>query len=258
MNAPQSAPPQIAITLQIEDAHEEGQIKNYMPAIRNQILMVLAGKTSEDLLSREGKEHLAEELRKAADEPVLDKPVTSELGGVSPTIVLPGKWSKADIRFQAQHVATQRLHNNGYNCVAAQVVVLPKRWAQRQEFIDALTRVIEAAPARPAYYPGSDDRVAAATDTYAEAQRLGRDGQARVDERGCRLQRRFGCDCRMVTFSRIGLSTPMPLPVGYYTLQITHSSGVDMKRGLEVADDVPAATRLAIDVSGKATGTSGR
>lgn len=57
---------QIAITLQIEDAHEEGQIKNYMPAIRNQILMVLAGKTSEDLLSREGKEHLAEELRKAA------------------------------------------------------------------------------------------------------------------------------------------------------------------------------------------------
>ncbi|MCB9439620.1 MAG: aldehyde dehydrogenase family protein [Mycolicibacterium sp.] len=117
--------------------------------------------------------------RKAADEPVLDKPVTSELGGVSPTIVLPGKWSKADIRFQAQHVATQRLHNNGYNCVAAQVVVLPKRWAQRQEFIDALTRAIEAAPARPAYYPGSDDRVAAATDTYAEAQRLGRDG-ARV------------------------------------------------------------------------------
>ena len=30
------------------------------------LLMVLAGKTSEDLLSREGKEHLAEELRKAA------------------------------------------------------------------------------------------------------------------------------------------------------------------------------------------------
>lgn len=56
----------------------------------------------------------------------------------------------------------------------------------------------------------------------------------------------------------MGQTTPMPLPVGYYTLQITHSSGVDMKRGLEVADDVPAATRLAIDVSGKATGTSGR
>lgn len=114
--------------------------------------------------------------RKAADEPVLDKPITSELGGVSPTIVLPGRWTKADIRFQAEHVATQRLHNNGYNCVASQVVVLSKGWAQRQEFIDALRAAVDAAPARPAYYPGSDNRVAAATETYPDALRLGENG----------------------------------------------------------------------------------
>ena len=31
--------------------------------------------------------------RKQADEPVLDKPVTAELGNVSPVIVVPGRWS---------------------------------------------------------------------------------------------------------------------------------------------------------------------
>jgi len=39
--------------------------------------------------------------RKAAGTPLLAKPITSELGGVSPTIVLPGRWSDADLRFQA-------------------------------------------------------------------------------------------------------------------------------------------------------------
>ncbi|MFD3037965.1 aldehyde dehydrogenase family protein [Mycolicibacterium senegalense] len=117
--------------------------------------------------------------RKAADEPVLDKDMTAELGGVSPTIVLPGQWSSADIEFQANHVATQRLHNNGYNCVAAQVVVLPKCWAQRDEFIAAIRKAVDDAPARPAYYPGSDVRVAGADSSYPDAQHLGSKG-ARV------------------------------------------------------------------------------
>ncbi|MCV7204649.1 aldehyde dehydrogenase [Mycolicibacterium peregrinum] len=117
--------------------------------------------------------------RKAADEPVLDKEMTAELGGVSPTIVLPGSWSAADIEFQANHVVTQRLHNNGYNCVAAQVVVLPKRWAQRDEFIAAIRKAFNDAPARPAYYPGSDVRVAGADASYPDAQHLGSRG-ARV------------------------------------------------------------------------------
>ncbi|MGV7591820.1 aldehyde dehydrogenase family protein, partial [Mycobacterium kansasii] len=46
--------------------------------------------------------------RKAENRPLLDKAITSELGGVSPTIVVPGEWSAADLRFQAEHLATQR------------------------------------------------------------------------------------------------------------------------------------------------------
>ncbi|MYR06662.1 aldehyde dehydrogenase family protein [Gordonia sp. SID5947] len=115
--------------------------------------------------------------RKASGEPRLTKPITSELGGVSPTIVVPGAWSAADLRFQAEHIATQRLHNGGYNCVAAQVVILPGDWDQKQDFLDALRDAFRSAPARVPYYPGSDDRVAAAHDAYPDAERLGSDGE---------------------------------------------------------------------------------
>ena len=41
-----------------------------MPAIRNAILMILAHKTSNELLSREGKEQLAPEILREAVRPM--------------------------------------------------------------------------------------------------------------------------------------------------------------------------------------------
>ncbi|WP_433549230.1 aldehyde dehydrogenase family protein [Streptomyces sp. CA-294286] len=104
--------------------------------------------------------------------PLLTKPVTSELGGVSPTLVLPGAWSEADLRFQAMHVATQRLHNGGYNCVAAQLVVIGSDWPQKERFLTHLRAALAHAPARPAYYPGSDDRVKQVLDACPNARVL--------------------------------------------------------------------------------------
>ncbi|WP_194825348.1 aldehyde dehydrogenase family protein [Nocardia sp. XZ_19_231] len=104
-------------------------------------------------------------------EPILDKPITSELGGVAPCIVVPGDWAAADLKFQAEHVATQRLHNGGYNCVAAQTVVLAADWPLKEQFLTELRAAIDNAPARTAYYPGSDNRVAGALESYPDAAR---------------------------------------------------------------------------------------
>ena len=103
---------------------------------------------------------------KAAGTPKLTKPMSSELGGVAPAIIVPGKWSKADLEFQAQHVATQRLHNSGSNCIAAQMVVLSSDWDQKDDFLKALQKAFTDAPERPAWYPGSHDRVATARGTH--------------------------------------------------------------------------------------------
>ena len=93
---------------------------------------------------------------KAGDHRVLEKPISSELGGVSPTIVLPGNWSSSDLRFQAEHVVTQKLHNSGFNCVASQVLVLSSDWEQKDAFLDAIRAALRDAPAREHYYPGCD------------------------------------------------------------------------------------------------------
>ena len=61
---------QIAVTLQVVDAKFAEQIKAFMPAIRNSILMVLAHKTSQELLERTGKEQLAQEIMREAVRPM--------------------------------------------------------------------------------------------------------------------------------------------------------------------------------------------
>ncbi len=57
---------QIGITLQVDDSKVADQLKTFMPAIRNGILMILAHKSSEELLERSGKEQLAAEILLAA------------------------------------------------------------------------------------------------------------------------------------------------------------------------------------------------
>jgi flagellar FliL protein len=57
---------QIGLTLQVEDPHLAEEFKTYMPAIRNAVLMILSHKTSQELLTQEGKEKLASEIRREA------------------------------------------------------------------------------------------------------------------------------------------------------------------------------------------------
>ena len=61
---------QVGITLELEDGKYTDQLRAYMPAIRNGILMVLAHKTSQELLTREGKERLAAEIMREAVRPL--------------------------------------------------------------------------------------------------------------------------------------------------------------------------------------------
>ena len=61
---------QVSITLEVEDAKFADQMKTYMPAIRNGVLMILAHKSSAELLERAGKEKLAAEIQREAVRPL--------------------------------------------------------------------------------------------------------------------------------------------------------------------------------------------
>ncbi|MDB5071851.1 MAG: Aldehyde dehydrogenase [Candidatus Eremiobacteraeota bacterium] len=113
------------------------------------------------------------EARKRAGQPVVTKRVTSELGNVTPVIVVPGPWNEADLAFQAAHVATQKLHNAGANCIAAQVLVTAESWDLAPAFLKKVRHAIGHAPPRPSYYPGSGARVKAVESTHPSAQPVG-------------------------------------------------------------------------------------
>ncbi len=61
---------QIGITLEVQSPAFAEQMKAYMPAVRNAILMVITRKTSRELLEPMGKEQLAEEIMREAVRPM--------------------------------------------------------------------------------------------------------------------------------------------------------------------------------------------
>jgi flagellar protein FliL len=61
---------QVGITLEVTDSKTAETVKTYMPSIRNGILMLVSQRTSEELLQREGKEKLAEDIRREVAKPL--------------------------------------------------------------------------------------------------------------------------------------------------------------------------------------------
>ncbi|MEW1774599.1 aldehyde dehydrogenase family protein [Streptomyces sp. NPDC086777] len=120
------------------------------------------------------------ERRRREDTPLIDKPFTSELGGVSPCIVVPGPWSRADFRFQAEHIVTSKMNNSGHNCIASQVLVLPRSWQGTDLLLEEIRRVLRALPARRDYYPGAHQRLQAVLAAHPRAECHGDDSRILV------------------------------------------------------------------------------
>jgi flagellar FliL protein len=61
---------QIGLTLELDDPKIAEELKLFMPAIRNNILMVLSSRTAAQMLTREGKERLARSILLATVRPL--------------------------------------------------------------------------------------------------------------------------------------------------------------------------------------------
>lgn len=117
-----------------------------------------------------------QERRKAEGQPRITKQVTSELGCVTPVLVVPGDWSERSIEFQARNVASMVAHNASFNCNAAKVLVMARGWRLRDAFLEKLHEVFTRLAPRRAYYPGAEDRYHAFRQQYPQARALGQSG----------------------------------------------------------------------------------
>jgi flagellar FliL protein len=65
---------QVKLVAEVKDVASGETLKTMMPAVRNEILLLLASKASEELSSREAKEALAQEIVLAANKPLARTP----------------------------------------------------------------------------------------------------------------------------------------------------------------------------------------
>ena len=134
------------------------------------IHMTGSDKTFEAVVFGTGPDGVA---RKARGERLVQVPVTAEGGNVSPVVIVPGRWSASDLRYQAAHVATMLANNAGFNCLATRVIVTAAVWPQRQAFLDALERALASLPLRKPYYPQAAAIHSAFLERHRGASRLG-------------------------------------------------------------------------------------
>ncbi len=113
------------------------------------------------------------QARLARREPLLRKEITSELGCVSPVLVVPGPWDERRLAFQAESVAGMVTHNASFNCNAAKLLVTPRGWRHRGRFLDLVMAAMARTPARQAWYPGAPDRHRRLTEGRAGVRTAG-------------------------------------------------------------------------------------
>lgn len=111
--------------------------------------------------------------RRTKNQPLLRKPITAELGNVSPIIVVPGPYTDKEIRFQAEQIAAAFTMNASFLCCAAKVLVMPKGWDGTPKFMKALQEVCAEIPLRTAYYPGAQDRWQAVLKNRSNVTNIG-------------------------------------------------------------------------------------
>jgi flagellar FliL protein len=62
---------QLIISVEVSDQHVGDRVKMYTPKLRNNVMMLLSGKKATQLITKEGKETLADEIRDLINE-ILD------------------------------------------------------------------------------------------------------------------------------------------------------------------------------------------
>jgi len=96
--------------------------------------------------------------RMTKNQPKMNKPFTSELGCVSPVIVVPGPYKDKELAYQAEDITGCFTMNASFLCCVPVSLVTAKGWQQRDAFLNHMDKALAAVPNRKAYYPGATER----------------------------------------------------------------------------------------------------
>ena len=79
---------QMKLVAEVRDQPSGEMLKNMMPAVRNEVLLLLGSKEAKDIATREGKERLAGEIVAAANKTLEGTPAANGVEGVNFTHII--------------------------------------------------------------------------------------------------------------------------------------------------------------------------
>jgi hypothetical protein len=115
------------------------------------------GKASHDAIVWESNsKEQASNIQKGT--PKLKATMTSELGDVSPWIVVPGEYSEKELQTQAKLAALFMHSNASCNCNAPKVFCVSDSWKQKKAFLEIAESSLREHTLPVAWYPGTRHR----------------------------------------------------------------------------------------------------
>ena len=134
-------------------------------------LHMTGGKATHDLLVW-GADPIERERNLKAKTPILKATVTSELGAVSPWIVVPSKYKKTELKSQAAKIANYIHNNASCNCNTPKIIIVADEWDQKDDFLKIIEDELIGHPAPVAYYPNIKKRWENFANRYPDCKRL--------------------------------------------------------------------------------------
>lgn len=120
-----------------------------------------------------GSTREAQESNKQRGTPVLRKPMSSELGCITPWAVCPGGvWTAEEIDHHAGFLALSFVANNSCNCCSPKLVVLDKDWPQAKAFVSSVRSILGKFPLLPQHYPGTSERYEGFRTAYPSREEI--------------------------------------------------------------------------------------
>jgi aldehyde dehydrogenase (NAD(P)+) len=148
---------------------EEGEYLAFHPAV-DEVHLTGSDATHDALVF--GAAGADQEAAKASRSPRLKKPITSELGNISPVIVVPGQYSDRQLRWLLENIAGGVTNNASFNCNAHKMLITGGG-AEATSLMTGLVETLLRVPPRFAYYPGAQARYRALTQSRTPLLELG-------------------------------------------------------------------------------------
>jgi hypothetical protein len=115
--------------------------------------------------------------------PKLKATVTSELGAVSPWIVVPGRYTPQEMENQGKYVASLVHANASCNCNSPKMICVAEEWEQREEFLKVIEQSLAKHTLPVAYYPGIQERWQSFAKEYPNAKKIDSTTGLGIEER---------------------------------------------------------------------------